>query len=409
MNVKKSDRLYKSDRLSYIANRMRVCQDITPTMLAEELHISERTVYRDLRNLEKGNSLQKRYSRREGRYLLEGELNLPPLTLTPSEALALFTSASNPALAHDNFFAADLRSGLKKVAHLLTSGSQATGAQAQTSAAGAENDGQPENEARAEDHRSANSQSPADSPAADTQEAPIHLGLTSHSIQRPLLETIRRAMRSNRKLHLMYWSPATDSEKTLLVSPYHLREVSQHWYLLANSEEHGAIRTFKISRVRKAEMAEDRFRFPRGFSADTFFERAWQANGSHDDAINVVARFAPSVANLVHGSRGHQFSEMVYESDGSLVCTVAVNSLKEISWWILSYGSRAEVLSPPELRAQFAQVAQELTSRYAQPPAPIVPQENSTGLDVSSTLSASEELPTQAVVRAIETKPLHRV
>ena len=376
MNVKKSDRLYKSDRLNYIVNRMRVCEDITPAKLAEELKISERTVYRDLRNLEKGSTLQKRYSRREGRYLLETELNLPPLTLTPSEALALFTSASNPALAHDNFFASDLRSGLKKVAHLLTAG---VGHQAELTSP-------TDNTAREED--------------ASVERSPegssVPLNVTSESIQRPTLEVIRRAMRSNRKVHLMYWSPASDSEHGLMVAPYDLRAVGPHWYLLANSEEHGTVRTFKISRVRKAQILADRFRFPRRFSADASFERAWQTSAGADDEINVVVRFAPSVANLVRDSRGHQFTDLVYEASGALVCTAPVNSIKEISWWILSYGSRAEVLAPPELRAQFAQAVQEMSSMYAQPPAPVVPQAE------NEEFRALQEQPMQAVVRVME-------
>src|SRR5579859_2107882 len=120
MNVKHPNRLYKSDRLNHIVNRMRLNQDITPAMLADELSVSERTIYRDLRFLESGNALRKRYSRREGRYMLETELHLPPLILTPSEALALFTAASNPALSKDNFYAFDLRSALEKVATALS-------------------------------------------------------------------------------------------------------------------------------------------------------------------------------------------------------------------------------------------------------------------------------------------------
>src|SRR5579859_6890337 len=131
MNVKHPNRLYKSDRLNHIVSRMRLNQDITPAKLAQELHVSERTIYRDLRFLETGNALRKRYSRREGRYMLETELHLPPLTLTPSEALALFTAAANPALSKDNFYAPDLRSALAKVAAALSpapiSESQAAG------------------------------------------------------------------------------------------------------------------------------------------------------------------------------------------------------------------------------------------------------------------------------------------
>ena len=115
MNSKYTDRLFRSDRLDYIVNRMRLRQDITPSMLAAELQVSERTVYRDLRSLQQGNTLKKRYSRREGRYMLETELRLPPVTLTSLEALALITAAANPALSRANIFAEDLRSALTKL------------------------------------------------------------------------------------------------------------------------------------------------------------------------------------------------------------------------------------------------------------------------------------------------------
>jgi predicted DNA-binding transcriptional regulator YafY len=328
MNVKNPDRLSKSDRLNYIVNRMRASQDITPTTLAEELHVSERTIYRDLRALEKKQSLKKRYSRREGRYVFENELTLPPLTLTPSEALAIYTAASNPALATDNFFSTDLRSGLVKITSALA----------------------PE--------------AAKEVSALENRVAVGQLSLTVESIQRPTMERIKRAMRSNRKLRIRYWSASSDSERTLVVSPYDLRFMRRNWYLLANSEEHGGVRTFKVSRIRAVELLTDRFRYPRHFSADEYFAHAWEMFGGTDDEITVRIRFAPQVAGLVVDSRGQQFAVMETQPDGSLICTAVVNSIKEISWWILSYGSAAEVLSPPELRAIFAQTARDMAALY---------------------------------------------
>ncbi|HZP82987.1 MAG TPA: transcriptional regulator [Chthonomonadaceae bacterium] len=331
MNVKNPDRLSKADRLNYIVNRMRADQDITPPALAEELHVSERTIYRDLRTLEKKQSFKKRYSRREGRYVFENELTLPPLSLTPSEALALYTAASNPALASDNFFSTDLRSGLAKItASLAPEAAKEVG-------------------------------------ALENRVAVGPLTLTTENIQRPNMERIKRAMRSNRKLRIRYWSASSDSERTLVVSPYDLRFMRRNWYLLANSEEHGGVRTFKLSRIRAVEILPDRFRYPRHFSADEYFSRAWEMFGGTDEEITIRVRFAPQVAALVVDSRGRQFAAMETEPDGSLVCTAVVNSVKEISWWILSYGSAAEVLSPPELRAAFAQTAREMAALYANP------------------------------------------
>ncbi len=361
MNVKNVDRRYKADRLGYIVNRMRVRQDITPTHLAEELNVSERTIYRDLCSLEKGNALQKRYSRREGRYLLENELNLPPLVLTPSEATALFTAASNPALSRDNFFAPDLRAALNKVARALAPDNGAVLANGGT-APGA-------NEIRESELRENTGANATDAQETNhsTHSGEVSPAITLDSIQRPTLEIIRRAIRSNHKLSLHHWS-SPHSERAQVVAPYELRVQKEgeqeHWYLLANSETQG-VRTFKISRVRGVEILADRFRFPRRFSADAYFDRAAQTAADGEEDMRVVVRFTPAVANLALEGRGHQFTGMVREADGALLCTACVSSLVEIAWWVLSYGDQAEVLSPPELREQFAQTARGMTLTYA--------------------------------------------
>jgi predicted DNA-binding transcriptional regulator YafY len=330
MNVKHPNRLYKSDRLNHIVSRMRLNQDITPTMLADELKVSERTIYRDLRFLETGNALRKHYSRREGRYMLETELHLPPLALTPSEALALFTAASNPALSKDNFYAFDLRSALAKIAAAFSS--------------------------------------TVERQAIPDQEGELApLTMKTDSIQRPTLELIRRAMRSNRKVRIQYWATSPESERALTVAPYDLRHLSDGWYLLANSEAHGAVRPFKISRVRSVEILPDRFRYPRRFCADALFARAWERFGNNDTDVLVKLRFEPQAAAVVADNHSHQFVSAETESDGSMVFIAQVNSVKDLRWWILSYGESVEVLAPEELRTDLGQMAQALATRYCVP------------------------------------------
>ena len=59
MNVKQLDRHSKSERLNYILSQMRGPDEITPSRLAEELDVSQRTIYRDLLTLEKGPDAEK--------------------------------------------------------------------------------------------------------------------------------------------------------------------------------------------------------------------------------------------------------------------------------------------------------------------------------------------------------------
>lgn len=326
MNVKHPDRLYRADRLNHIVNRMRVRQDITPARLAGELHVSERTIYRDLKSLEKGEALKKRYSRREGRYLLEAELALPPIKLTSSEAVALHMAAANPGLSLQNFLSDDLGSAVCKLDDALTP-------------------------ARTKDGEGADTR-PPDGPVTD-------------SSMRSTIETLRRAMRSNRKVRIRYWAGADDHVRMLTVAPYDLRHTQNGWIMVGMSPEIGAAKAFRLRRVRAVEILPDRFRFPRKFSADDCFERAWLADDGVDKEVTIKLRFVPSMAETVARNCGHQFETAAIQPDGSLLCSTQVNSTREVGWWILSYGAAVEVVEPQELRQELGRVGSALVAMYA--------------------------------------------
>ncbi len=324
MNAKNPDRRLKAERLNYIVNRMRVHTEITPNLLAEELNVSERTIYRDLRSLEKVQSLAKRYSRSEGRYLLEQELVLPSLSLTPSEALALYAAAANPALHDDNFLASDLRNGLTKLSRALIP-------------------------------------NPEEKHPATLSIPPF--SMTRDSIERPLIERLRRAMRSNRKVSLRYWACADNVEHKLLVSPYEVFQKGNRWYLMGHSEDLGGVQLFLLNCMRGAEMTVDRFRYPRRYNAEALKRDAIEPYGG-DACHEVRISFAPSVVPLVVESRGQQFTAMETLPDGSMISTAVVANPRELLWWVLSYGAYAEVLSPPEVRKQFGQIAHKMAALY---------------------------------------------
>ena len=53
---------------------------------------------------------------------------------------------------------------------------------------------------------------------------------------------------------------------------------------------------------------------------------------------------------------------MFFENDGSAVLKFRVDGLDEITWWILSYGDKVEVLAPYTLRQRIAQIASRMAN-----------------------------------------------
>ena len=330
MNVKQLDRHSKSDRLSYILSQMRGPDEITPARLAEELAVSQRTIYRDLLTLEKGQTLKKRYSRREGRYLLETELSLPPLNLTPAEAFAVFSASANPSVEDACAFAPELRHGLQKISDSLTQKSAAE---------------------------------------FDRQDNPLSVApfsLPEETLHRPNMEIIRRAQRGNYKLLLQCWIDKENSLLPFIVTPYLMREKAGRWHLLGQCEEIGGVRLFRMDSIRQVEILPDRFRLPRRFNPEETFAKAWDNQDVIGGEVTIKLRFAAKVARAVISTRGQQFLTMETLPDGSLVCTVQLSRRHELNWWILSYGSSAEVLSPQEMRSEFAQMTREMAECYSE-------------------------------------------
>ncbi|HEV2471037.1 MAG TPA: WYL domain-containing protein, partial [Chthonomonadales bacterium] len=307
--------------LNYIVDRMRAAASITPTQLADELNVSERTIYRDLRSLEKRDTLQKRYSRREGRYLLESELMLAPFTFTPSEALALRRCAISAALLNRNFQSADLLGAVSKLNEALCAAAPA---------------------------------------CLDPGSATA--GAIQRSALRPAIEMVRRAIRLKRKLVVRYWATTSRADKAIVVSPYEVRLVKEEWILLAKVET-GEIHAFPMERVRPEELLPDRFRFPRQFRADLWFDRAGYDEAEQERLICV--RFSPRAAETVQKNCGDLFRTVRRLQDGSVECALSVLSTGEVLWWLLSFGEDVEAISPAGLRNELRQAAEAILSIYA--------------------------------------------
>ena len=64
-------------------------------------------------------------------------------------------------------------------------------------------------------------------------------------------------------------------------------------------------------------------------------------------------------------TRWHPSQELEDQPDGSLLWRGQVAGMREIKIWILGWGADAEVLEPPELRADIAAELGRAATRYA--------------------------------------------
>lgn len=148
-----------------------------------------------------------------------------------------------------------------------------------------------------------------------------------------------------------------------VLHPYAIFFRREDWYLEARSNlSEEASLTFKILRFRKVELTEGRFEPPPEFSLSTNLESRWEL--FRGEPICVKLKIAAHKAYLVEEKERHQSQEIVARCpDGAVIVRYEVPK-EEFTFWVLSLGDAAEILEPPELRAEFQEIVRRMHGIY---------------------------------------------
>lgn len=180
----------------------------------------------------------------------------------------------------------------------------------------------------------------------------------------PLLPALQEALWQDRRLRLSY-RRADDTAVERLIEPLGLVAKGSIWYLIGAVD--GAIRTYRVSRVRAAEPTGETFVRPAGFDLAAYWESSkaeFQAGlprypatllveAANLEYMRAVGRFARVEHAGAPDERGRVIAEMLFETEQS-ACEYA-----------LSFGPRVEVLAPARLRDMVAATAQAIVALYA--------------------------------------------
>ncbi len=182
--------------------------------------------------------------------------------------------------------------------------------------------------------------------------------------QEPFYQRLCQASAQKRCVRILYQTPTEEGTIRTRLSPYRLLFSRRSWYAIGRSSLHRSVRTFNLGRILGMEELEDRYSIPRGFSLKRYLRNAWHLIPESGPDQEIVIRFAPMVAQNVAEIGWHPTQRCEFTDDGSLLFRVTVSGLHEISWWVLGYGDKAEVLQPAELRRIVAGHAVRMARLY---------------------------------------------
>ena len=179
------------------------------------------------------------------------------------------------------------------------------------------------------------------------------------------LPAIADAVWNQHPIKMRYQSRTTDKERQ--VEPLGVVLKGGAWYLVARL--HDGLRTFRISRIGEMTVLEGHFDYPSAFNLEAYWTDSIRRYEGDLHPNRAEIRLSPRGLDLMEEllppyiRTGAVISEQA-DALGWRQVSVSVGSIAHAAMEMLRFGKEVEVIGPPELRAEMANVIGAMVEIY---------------------------------------------
>jgi predicted DNA-binding transcriptional regulator YafY len=301
---------------------------VTAQDLAEELEVSERTIYRDMVALSTAGVPTYTERGPGGGCSLLDSYRTTLTGLNEDEVQALFTLSVPTPLAELGL-SQELKAALLKLSASLPS-------------------------ARRRDEERVRQRVHLDWEGWFQQDEPV-----------PHLQTIQRAVWQDRMLWIVYDLPF-DTRVERVVEPFALVAKASTWHLVYHRDGH--LRVLRASQILEVSILKEGFSRPDDFNLVEFCNNWCEGYEGNRPTLPVRLRFAPDLVPYLPRLFGNPLQEAidkaVPDEAGWITLTVQFETFESARGPILGLGSAVEVLEPLALRLSVLDHAQQVVDMY---------------------------------------------
>ena len=292
-----------------------------------ELEVDRRTILRDLDYLRDRMGLPIEYDASERGYYLSGPIkNMPLLEMRESDLLWLFVGQHLLQQAGDDELANHMRTSFQRVSNLFGSTISVRW----------------------------------DQLAAVLSSKTAGLGAAELQTFRAISEGLCRHL----EVCFDYRKSARAAVEHRQVQPLHSAFVNGQWYLFAYDLGRKATRAFVFSRMDDAKVTTRSFD-PTGLPViPELLQHGFGAKHSTDKPTLVKLQVSSEIAHLIQERKWHVSQKITQHDDGKLTLELTVNTFRELTNWICSWGPQMEVLEPRSLRQRVAKTLRDAAAVY---------------------------------------------
>lgn len=168
------------------------------------------------------------------------------------------------------------------------------------------------------------------------------------------IDMIRTAIENREKISFRYYAPSGESFR--VIEPYHVIFQWSGWYVWGFCETRQDYRLFKLSRL--FELKNTGEKHGERDVPPYKCERLWHLGGQ----ITATVRFDASVKWRVLDEYNIEIPK--FNEDGGSEFSHTWSDKQSFFSFILSFGDKAEIISPPELRSEFSELVKKISKKY---------------------------------------------
>ena len=180
---------------------------------------------------------------------------------------------------------------------------------------------------------------------------------------REIINRVNDACAGRRSVEMIYYTMSRRKESKRRVDPYRIWFFRGSFYLIGFCHLRKEIRVFTVDRIKMLHLTEEKFEIPEDFRFEEFIGRSFGV--FQGEPVHVRVRFSPDVAGYIKEKIWLSNQDIEALDDGSIIFEADVSGTDEIRFWIMSWGSKAEVIEPEALRQEIQTEAEAVLDRYS--------------------------------------------
>ena len=180
--------------------------------------------------------------------------------------------------------------------------------------------------------------------------------------KKEVIEQITDAIFQQRTCKVDYFSFTDDRNKHFKIDPLCFFERDGGLYIFVRATEYNHIRTLAVERISHLELLDEKFIQPSDFDPSAKLEEAFSM--VYDEPIEVEIKFSAAVAKYIRERSWAKEQKITNLPDGSIVFEMKTSGWSDVKYWLLSFGSDAEIVRPVEMRAELVEVAKGYAKIY---------------------------------------------